>query len=429
MSTSTEVRDDRGRCAIAATDLPVGHFATAFSGAPFAACLLQHQWSKRCAGCFRAAAERQPLLRCSRCRLARYCNATCQGADWSLHKHECAAMPRLAEGDQEAVVAELLLAGRCLWRRHTEPNGPAAQSFDDLVPGPALGSDLALGSKAVALGLVPPEVTAARVAGLLAAFRANNFGVLDSLLHVVGAACYPTTALLNHSCAPNCVLTYTGNRVEVRTLCEVAAGTELCHSYVELCQPTAVRQRVLAEGYGFACTCARCVGGLVHDGRSVDELMTGGADQGGEAELERPLSLLRRAAAEEDLEREAELVQEALGTLRRLCHPCSLVRYSAEGTALGLALARGEVAEARECCRNAVQFLEAALSHCPRHPLLALQRFTLADLHEACGDVRAALATMQACAQALETTHGRGDELRQQAMARVEELQIAAAQL
>ena len=86
------------------------------------------------------------------------------------------------------------------------------------------------------------------------------------------------------------------------------------------------------------------------------------------------------------------------------------------------------MAEARECCRNAVQFLEAALSHCPRHPLLALQRFTLADLHEACGDVRAALATMQACAQALETTHGRGDELRQQAMARVEELQIAAAQ-
>jgi len=338
-------------------------------------------------------------------------------------------MPRLAEGDQEAVVAELLLAGRCLWRRHAEPNGPAAQSFDNLAPGPALGSDLALGSKAVALGLVPPEVTAAQVAGLLAAFRANNFGVLDSLLHVVGAACYPTTALLNHSCAPNCVLTYAGNRVEVRTLCEVAAGTELCHSYVELCQPTAVRQRVLAEGYGFACRCARCVDGLSHDGRSVDDLMTGGADHGSEAELERPLSLLRRAAAEEDLEREAELVQEALSSLRRLCHPCSLVRYSAEGSALGLALARGEVAEARECCRNAVQFLEAALSHCPRHPLLALQRFTLADLYEACGDVRAALATMQACAQALEATHGPGDELRQQAIARVEELQMAAARL
>ena len=162
-----------------------------------------------------------------------------------------------------------------------------AQSFDDLAPGPALGSDLALGSKAVALGLVPPGVTAARAAGLLAAFRANNFGVLDSLLHVVGAACYPTTALLNHSCAPNCVLTYDGNRVEVRTLCEVAAGTELCHSYVELCQPTAVRQRVLAEGYGFVCRCARCVDGLSHDGRSVDDLMTGGAGQGSEAELKR----------------------------------------------------------------------------------------------------------------------------------------------
>ncbi len=217
--------------------------------------------------------------------------------------------------------------------------------------------------------------------------------------------------------------------MEVRTLREVAAGEELCHSYVELCQPTAVRQRVLAKGYGFTCNCTRCVNGLAHDGRSADDLMTGGADRGSEAELAHAHGLLRRAAAEEDLEAEAELVQEALDTLRRLCHPCSLARYSAEGTALGLALARGEMAEARECCRNAVLFLEAALSHCPRHPLLALQRFTLADLHEACGDVRAALASMQACAQALKATHGRDDELRQQSIAREVELRAAAARL
>ena len=120
----------------------------------------------------------------------------------------------------------------------------------------------------------------------------------------------------------------------------------------------------------------------------------------------------------------ARAPNQALGSLRRLCHPCSLVRYSAEGTALGLALARGEVAEARECCRHAVHFLEAALSHCPRHPLLALQRFTLADLHEACGDACAAAAAMEACAQALEVTHGRGDELCQRALARLDELAL-----
>jgi SET and MYND domain-containing protein len=420
---SVETRSGRGRCAVAAAELPAGTVLAQFSGRPYAACLLREEWPRRCACCFKVAAETRPLLRCSRCKLMRYCNAACQAADWPLHKHECAAMPRLADV-AEAAAADLLLAGRCLWRRHDEPCGAAAQAFDELASAPVVDSDAALGAKAVSLGLVPPSATATHVAELVASFRANNFGVLDSLLAVVGAACHPSAALLNHSCAPNCVLHYAGTRLEVRTMSAVAAGEELCHSYVDLCSPTPERREKLRAAYGFRCGCRRCEDGLVHEGRRVDELMRGEADGASAAELEPPRALLRRAAAEEDLAREAALVNQALAVLRRRCDPCSLTRYQAEGTGLGLALAQGEVEAARECCQNAVCFLEAALSHCPRHPLLALQRFTLADLHEACGDACAAAAAMEACAQALEVTHGRGDELCQRALARLDELAL-----
>ena len=60
--------------------------------------------------------------------------------------------------------------------------------------------------------------------------------------------------------------------------------------------------------------------------------------------------------------------------------------YEAECATLTCALAVGDLPTALECCRQAVAFLETALSHVPSHPLLALQRFTLSDLELACAN-------------------------------------------
>ncbi len=95
---------------------------------------------------------------------------------------------------------------------------------------------------------------------LLQKFPANNFSVTDDLVVSQAAGIYPLGALLNHSCAPNCVITYEeGTHIqEIRTNCDVPAGTELTHSFVDVALPTLQRQAHLLSLYGFECRCARC---------------------------------------------------------------------------------------------------------------------------------------------------------------------------
>lgn len=246
-----------------------------------------------------------------------------------------------------------------------------------------------------------------------------------------GGRCYPRAALLNHSCAPNCALAFEGLILQVRTLREVEAGEELCHSYVELCQPTSKRRLALRDRYGFHCDCPRCVDGLrAADGEDVDAELEGmlrvwgegQVQQARESELARSAMLLRHALHCEDEEKEHGLTMDAVKLRRALCPQWSSMRYEAEGRALSISLAVGDNAAALECCRYAVGFLERTLGHLPAHPLLALQQYTLSDLEAAVGERTAALAAMARCSAAMDVTLPEGSSLRAQAAARLAEL-------
>mmetsp|Transcript_26027 Transcript_26027/g.52177 ORF Transcript_26027/g.52177 Transcript_26027/m.52177 type:complete len:169 (-) Transcript_26027:179-685(-) len=138
--------------------------------------------------------------------------------------------------------------------------------------------------------------------------------------------------------------------------------------------------------------------------------------------------LLEQAAAEEHEEVEQRMTAEALALRRQLCHPMSSALYEVEGRALTLALARGDLESARGSCAAAVRWLEMVLGNAtPHHPLLALQRFTLADLELACGDRPAALRAMEACTTAIALTAATRSPLRLQAEARLAEMRAEAA--
>ena len=480
----------RGRCAVAAHALKAGAVVGRFSGQPYAACPLPSQSESLCAKCLRnPGGGAKQLARCSKCKWARYCGSVCQRADWSAHKHECAALAKgKLRGLADAPAADLLLVGRCLWRRHDatlaadKAESSADVSSDDacydaLEPAEPSESDLALGALAASLpGLLPPcasaEASAQAAAKLIGAFGRNNFGVLNDVLSVVGAGCYPPAALLNHSCAPNCVLAFDGSTLEIRTLTAVGEGEELTHSYVDLCLPTGERRALLSSRYGFACTCERCETGLrTANGENVDVLLQGRVDEksatghyGSElaAALNQSAALLVAAAHEEDGDKELDLLRKALSMRRSSCHPLSAALYEAECQALTASLALGQLEEARSSCHAAVAFLAMALSHVPHHPLLALQRFTLSDLELACADQAAApyvggdtcvacvagdggtgtgdggraaqqasraaaLAIMRECAAAIEVSSATRSTLREQAQARLVDLAALAS--
>eukprot|EP00662_Eupelagonemidae_sp_cell21_P024631 gene24631-5591_t len=58
LPVAVELRDSgRGRCVVAAAPLPAGR-----------------QWPHRCAACFASAVGDGELMRCAKCRTARYCS-------------------------------------------------------------------------------------------------------------------------------------------------------------------------------------------------------------------------------------------------------------------------------------------------------------------------------------------------------------------
>ncbi|XP_056135302.1 histone-lysine N-methyltransferase SMYD3 [Lampris incognitus] len=63
-----------------------------YSAMPLACCVSGKRAKTACHHCF---SRRESLLRCSQCKVARYCDTTCQRYAWSGHKRECKCLRSL----------------------------------------------------------------------------------------------------------------------------------------------------------------------------------------------------------------------------------------------------------------------------------------------------------------------------------------------
>mmetsp|Transcript_9327 Transcript_9327/g.9170 ORF Transcript_9327/g.9170 Transcript_9327/m.9170 type:complete len:228 (-) Transcript_9327:14-697(-) len=94
---------------------------------------------------------------------------------------------------------------------------------------------------------------------LLRVLRYNAVTITNDSLQDVALGLYTEVSAMNHSCAPNVVLIFSGSEVTLRTIRAVEDGAELFISYVDVCiSPKAKRCQRLRDQYKFDCSCERC---------------------------------------------------------------------------------------------------------------------------------------------------------------------------
>ncbi|KAM1440919.1 hypothetical protein ACFX11_008817 [Malus domestica] len=114
--------------------------------------------------------------------------------------------------------------------------------------------------------------------GILARIRINAFrielvgGLYDDLLSsaaasidaeaAVGNAVYILPSFYNHDCDPNAHIIWIENTdARLKALRNVDAGEELRICYIDASMDHDARQSILSQGFGFQCSCLRCLSG------------------------------------------------------------------------------------------------------------------------------------------------------------------------
>lgn len=101
---------------------------------------------------------------------------------------------------------------------------------------------------------------------VLCRLKCNSHTLVDGDLREYGAGLYPLAALVNHSCAPNCVQSFTsGGVIEMRAMRALGEGEEVTMSYVDLAQPLKERRAELLSRYCFECACSSCTEPSEHE--------------------------------------------------------------------------------------------------------------------------------------------------------------------
>eukprot|EP00850_Spirogloea_muscicola_P006502 SM000031S11511 [mRNA] locus=s31:23870:28925:- [translate_table: standard] len=158
---------------------------------------------------------------------------------------------------------------------------PAAEKVRMFILGTVLSHCLAASNRTSELRGDATSTRAAKLAVLLAVLRDNAMAVKQTMAppdnggtgerladrHVekvsevnIAQALYPTASLLNHSCAPNVAVSFTGLRLTVRAVEFVGSGSrlELCYGPQKGEMTRQQRRAWLKERYFFCCHCSAC---------------------------------------------------------------------------------------------------------------------------------------------------------------------------
>ena len=278
--------DTEGRYLVASHDLSEDHII--YDGRAYAAAIYDEFVEHVCACCFKVAREGMTSHTCEKCHRVFYCSDACrrQHADQAVpgtvpHRHVCAALQKLDRLEQMGSLIKARMIIEVLARQYAQlPLSDAAEDEADdlarlLCHVPSCGwtfdeqSDAWLGALRDAIGAcawaanVPlAELSDEALLSTVDKIDTNGFDckTLATGGESIGIGLYlQGVTLLNHACAPNCMIVHNLPALVVRTIRCVTAHEPLTIAYVDVTADRATRRERLAADYNFECACDRCV--------------------------------------------------------------------------------------------------------------------------------------------------------------------------
>ncbi|XP_048340782.1 histone-lysine N-methyltransferase SMYD3 isoform X2 [Sphaerodactylus townsendi] len=249
---------------------------------PFAYCVTKKSLGDVCEHCL---SRKERLLRCSQCKVARYCNIQCQKEAWQDHKQECKCIKNI---DPNFPPDSVRLVGRIIFKLLRQSTCPSEElySFSDLQSNfEKLSEEMKEGlgylTKALQLYLkaeiqdasqLPPgldvfqtfakvllmDLEWKKIKPLILEVTCNCFSISNGEVQDVGVGLYPSMSLLNNSCDPNCVIVFEGRQLYLHSVREIQIGEELTISYTDTMMPSTERRQQLKRQYCFECNCHMC---------------------------------------------------------------------------------------------------------------------------------------------------------------------------
>ncbi|XP_063050633.1 histone-lysine N-methyltransferase SMYD3 [Engraulis encrasicolus] len=390
-----------------------------YKALPLASCVSRKHMARACHHCFIRA---ESLLRCSKCKTARYCNAQCQRQAWLVHKVECGRLKALLPTIPPDSVRQ---AARILqtMQTPTSQNAPeelySIEEHQSHLEGMSEEKLDGLRHLSSALQLYLQEGGEGHththdLLSLLAKITCNCFTISDGELQEVGVGLYPSMSLLNHDCQPNCVMLFEGTTLHLRAVRDIKTHQEVTISYAECVSPTAERRGQLEQQYHFTCQC-RCCSNSHRDA----EMLAGGV--------------------------RGEKLKEALPDLEKLQAELKWSELLSSGVGLLEQLGGGAVPDSNvyllrlldlllDCCVSIGRY-DTALAYGTRtlqpyslyypdpHPARGLQLMRVGKLQHLQGRVEEAMHTFTQAYDVIKVTHGRDHSLTAELQGRLAECQ------
>nr|XP_055229956.1 histone-lysine N-methyltransferase SMYD3 isoform X3 [Gorilla gorilla gorilla] len=218
--------------------------------------------------CDRCLLGKEKLMRCSQCRVAKYCSAKCQKKAWPDHKRECKCLksckPRYPPDS-------VRLLGRVVFKLMDGAPSESEKlySFYDLESNiNKLTEDKKEGLRQLVMTFqhfMREEIQdASQLPPAFDLFEAfakvicNSFTICNAEMQEVGVGLYPSISLLNHSCDPNCSIVFNGPHLLLRAVRDIEVGEELTICYLDMLMTSEERRKQLRDQYCFECDCFRC---------------------------------------------------------------------------------------------------------------------------------------------------------------------------